>query len=48
MSSFPEEWVNEQPGGDEEDAAGLEGVGQELALDEEDELELDEGDEELE
>ncbi|HWG55780.1 MAG TPA: hypothetical protein VNT58_04585 [Gaiellaceae bacterium] len=47
MSSFPEEWVNEQPGGDDEDAAGMEGVGQELGLDEEEELELDEDDEEL-
>jgi hypothetical protein len=38
MSSFPEEWVNEQPEGEEPlgEEAGLESVGEELGLDDDD------------
>ena len=44
MSSFPEEWVNEQPEGGDDEESGLEGVAQELGLGEEDELELEDDD----
>jgi hypothetical protein len=46
VTSFPEEWVNEQPEGPDPlgEEAGLEGVGEELGLDDDDEL--DEPDEE--
>jgi len=37
VSSFPEEWVNENPDADDDDEAGLEGVGKELGLGDEDE-----------
>jgi hypothetical protein len=47
VSSFPEEWVNEQPEGRDPlgEEAGLEGVGEELGLGD-DEDEPDEPDEE--
>ncbi len=36
MSDYPEKWVDDQPGdglGGDDDGAGLDGVGQELGLD---------------